>query len=195
MKQPCAKSVHWALDVRCSMFDVPPFRPHDSVPHLSARVDCAGRRARARGDLHFPEPLSPPPGFQPRVVALSRPIQIRRRKSSSPPVAAAFLSRTARAAAARRRRHRAAMETAAIRAPAHRRSGRFIFHARHPRWRPGANPGQGVSGKTFPPSAAAIHAADSCRKGTAFAGFDRKKLARSGRTVVAMEMPVARRGD
>ena len=58
-----------------------------------------------------------------------------------------------------------------------------------------ASPREGFSGKTFPPPAAAVHAADSCRNGTAFARLDREKLARSGRTAAAMEMLVARCGD
>ena len=195
MKCRRAKSVPWALDVGCWMLDVPQFHPDDSVPHLSARNARAGRRAGARGDLYFAEPFSPPPGFQPSAVALSRPVQVRRRKGPSPATAADFLSRTARAAAARRCRHRAALATAAIHPPADRRAGRFLFHARRPRWRLGTNARENFSGKTFPSPAAAVHAFDSRRSGNAFARLDREKLARSGRVVVAMEMLVAGWGD
>ena len=52
-----------------------------------------------------------------------------------------FFSRTARARAARHRRRRTALETAAVHAPADRRPGRFVFHARDPRWRFFANSG------------------------------------------------------
>ena len=164
------------------------------IPFLTYPLALIGLAALpgAGGDLHFAESLSPPAGFQPCSVAFSCAIQGRRRQSPSPATAAAVFSRTARACPARHRRHRAAMETAAIRAVRSLSCWTIRFPCapstrRHFR----ADPRQRFPGKTFPPPAAAFHAVDSGRNRTAFARRDRRKLARSGRIAAAMEMLVA----
>src|SRR5579863_9743570 len=102
---------------------------HDSVPHLSARLARAGFAAGAGGNLYSPEPVPSAAGFEPGAVAFSSAIQSRRRKNPAAATAAALLSGIAGPPLAGRGCHRAAMEIAAVRAPADCGARRFVCHA------------------------------------------------------------------